>query len=157
MRRYLHQFNPNAYSDNYLLQQVPEEAVQKAALDRLAAERIPALAVDAGANMTRKTIASRLRRQGVNPAVAFRTVGASFAGLTDIVGTLPWNGRALYVEVKAPAWYRLDRKNHLRVVRDAGEPSLEQLAFMDTMAEAGALVGVVWSPEDMADLIGSAR
>ena len=65
-------------------------------------------------------------------------------------------GRGLNIEMKPSVWNRLEAKDRLCVMRDAGEPSGDQLAFMDTMAAACGL-GVVWSPEGVAALIRSAK
>jgi hypothetical protein len=45
----------------------------------------------------------------------------------------------------------------MRQARAAGKPTDDQLEFLDTMAAAGALVGVAWSPEDVADILKGAR
>jgi hypothetical protein len=159
MRPYVHEFDPRLYSDSYLLSHVTEAQVQAAALDLLRAERIPALAVDAGGAKLRGAAYRALKGAGIGNAGAIVKggAGASFAGLTDIIGTLPANGRALYLEIKAPQWTRLSKANCMRQARAAGKPTDDQLEFLDTMAAAGALVGVAWSPEDVADILKGAR
>ena len=158
MRTYPWQWTPNLYSDHYLLSEISEEKVQEWVLDFLAAEHIKAFPADAGAKAVRGHVYRQLKAACVRNAgvVVAGGRGAAYAGVTDIAGTMP-GGRSLYIEVKAPAWYRLNNKNELRVKRAAGLPTEDQLAFMDTMHEQGALVGVVWSPQDAADLIGGAR
>jgi CBS-domain-containing membrane protein len=155
MRPYRFAFERARYSDAYLLGCVSEAAVQKAALELLTIHRIPALAVDAGGARLRGAVGRALRRGGISNARQFlgRTQGACSAGLSDILGTLP-GGRALYVEVKAPEWLTTSPKTG-RLIQKAepGKPTDDQLAFLDTMAEAGALVGIIWSTDDLNEIL----
>lgn len=158
MRPYRSTFDRSRYSEIYLLRCIHEASVQNCALDLLAAHRIPALAVDAGAARMRGKIGRALKHGGVQNPGAYLAgmAGAASAGLPDIVGVLP-GGRALFVECKAPEWLTKSQKTG-RLIQDRapGLPSLDQLAFLDTMAAAGALVGVIWSPEDLNELLGAA-
>jgi hypothetical protein len=119
---------------------------------------IQACAVDAGGAKIRGSAYRALKAAGVPNAgyIVQGGAGASIAGLVDIIGTLP-GGRSLYIEVKAPAWYRLNKQNQMRQSREAGKPSDKQLAFMDSMADCGALVGVVWSIGDLEDILQYAQ
>jgi hypothetical protein len=158
MRLYYDSFDRSRYNDAYLLGCVSEATVQKNALATLNLHRIPALAVDAGGAKLRGRACRVLRGAGVrNAAAKGGTQGACSAGLSDILGTLP-GGRALYIEVKAPEWLTRSPKTGRLIQKAApGKPSDEQLAFLDTMAEAGALVGIIWSPDDLNELLTGAR
>jgi hypothetical protein len=150
-------FIRDRYAEEYLLGHPTEAQVQDSALGILTALRIPALAVDAGGKRLRGDIGRAMRRGGVEQVGAYLAgrSGAAHAGLSDIIGTLP-GGRALYIEVKQPEWLRVSRTGRTRCERAPGKPSDEQLAFLDTMAEAGALVGVIWSPEDLDEILKGA-
>lgn len=135
MRAYSHEFDHRNYPVYYLLACISEADVQSAITDYLSAERIPHAVVDAGAK--------RLRgRAGTGGG------GAAPTGFSDITGTLP-GGRAFYIEVKAPEWRKLNNKNRPVVERSAGQPSRDQILFLDMMAEAGALVIVAWSVDEV--------
>ena len=157
MRAYRWQFDPSRYSDAYLLAHVSEDAVQSAIMDLFAAKRIAAAVVDAGGKKIRGGFIRAAKAAGMRNAGALVSQGrgAADAGLSDIVGCLP-GGRALFCEVKAPQWGRIGRGGKLRVLRSAGEPTDDQLGFMDRMAEAGALVMVAWSVDDVADALREA-
>lgn len=142
MRTYPHQFDHRKYSDYYLLSCISEADVQSAITDYLAAEGIPYAVVDAGA----KRLRGRCGSGGG---------GAAPSGFPDITGVLP-GGRALYIEVKAPQWRRLNNANRAVVERSAGEPSRDQLHFLDAMHEAGALVMVAWSVEEVIEEVQAA-
>lgn len=61
-------------------------------------------------------------------------------------------------EIPGLAFHADGKRHHgqgCRAVKAAG--SEEQLAFMDKKAEAGALVGVVWSVDDVHDLLKGAN
>ena len=159
MRLYRDIFDRARYNDAYLLGCISEATVQKNALATLNLHRITALAVDAGGARLRGAVGRALRRGGINNARQFlgKTQGACSAGLSDILGTLP-GGRALYIEVKAPEWLTRSPKTGRLIQKAApGKPSDEQLAFLDTMAEAGALVGIIWSPDDLNELLTGVR
>jgi hypothetical protein len=155
LRHYRDTFDRARYNDAYLLAQPTEDQVQGAALDLLAAMRIPALAVDAGGKRLRGDIGRAMRRGGVTSVGAYLAgrSGAAHAGLSDILGTLP-GGRALYIECKQPEWLTRSSKSRRLIQKAApGKPSDEQLAFLDTMAEAGAVVGIIWSIEDLEQIL----
>lgn len=154
-RPYRRAFDRARYNDAYLLGCVSEATVQKNALATLNLHRIPALAVDAGGAKMRGQIGRALKQGGVSDSRQYLRghAGASFAGLSDIIGTLP-GGRALYIECKQPEWLTISTKTgRLVQSREPGRPSPEQLAFLDTMFNAGALVGIIWSPDDMFEVL----
>ena len=78
---------------------------------------------------------------------------AADAGVVDIIGCLPPSGQALFCEVKAPQWSRIGRGGKLRVLRSAGEPTEDQLTFLDKMSEAGAVCMVAWSIDDVIEAL----
>lgn len=153
-RPYLSTFDRSRYPAVYLLRKVTEAAVQSCALQILQCRHIPALATDAGAGALRGRIGRALRKGGVeSPGAYLKGVGGAInAGLSDIVGCMP-GGRALFIEVKAPEWTRLSATGAVRNDRSAGKPTPDQLAFLDTMAAAGALVGVIWHTDDLIELL----
>ena len=59
-------------------------------------------------------------------------------GFSDLFGVRNSDGRAVFIEVKAPD----------------GEPSEEQLNFIEQMKNSGAIAGVCYSVEDALKLIG---
>ena len=61
-------------------------------------------------------------------------------GVSDLIGTIPGSGRALFWEVKVPGKH----------------PSPEQETFLNQMREAGALASVVTSPEEAIALLRAA-
>ena len=93
------------YAHLYLLPHVSAAQLLSVDVELLSASGIPALAVDAGGKKVRDQAYRALKAAGIKNAGAIVQggAGASLAGLTDIIGTLP-GGRALYLEVKAPAW-----------------------------------------------------
>lgn len=153
---YRRAFDPARYSTVYLLEQVPERDVQATTLAHLRALGIPALAVDAGAAKLRGRAWGALKRAGVqDPRGALHgQTGAGMAGLVDVVGTLP-GGRALFLEIKAPQHLTMSRATAGRIIvkERAGKPTDDQLAFLDTMAAAGALVGIIWGPGDLEEIL----
>lgn len=59
-------------------------------------------------------------------------------GFSDLFGFRRSDGRAVFIEVKAPK----------------GRPSEKQKAFLQAMKLSGALAGICRSPEEALDLIG---
>lgn len=107
-----------------------------------------AFVVDAGAQALRGRAFAALARQGLDArAVLHGQTGAGSKGLSDVVGVAP-DGRAIFVEVKAPAWYEPGVRQ-LRLRRCAGQPSEAQLAFLLAVWRSGAVAGVAWSPRDL--------
>lgn len=154
---YRHKFDPLRYSRFYRLSCVSESQVQSDVVGALQIMGIPAAVVDAGAAKLRGRAIGALNRAGASRAVIQAVnkgkTGAGVAGLTDVVGCLP-GGRALFLEIKAPQWLMVSPKTKKLVQkRPAGEPKPAQLSFMDTMAEAGALVGVVWALCDLTEIL----
>lgn len=152
-----HTFDPAAYSGLYLLSCVPESEVQAAILESLQWRRIPAVAVDAGAAKLRGRAYRALKAAGQNArGILAGQTGAGVEGFPDIVGTLP-GGRALFIEVKAPRWLHESPKTGKLIQKEReGLPTLEQMAFLETMHQAGAVVGVAWSVDDLDRILAAA-
>lgn len=135
----------------------PSEAdVQAAILDYLNHSGVVAWAVDAGAKALRGRAVGLARKLGADKgalaAMNRGRSGAAARGVSDVVGILP-GGRALLLEVKQPAWITTSKSTGgLIQKKPAGVPSDAQLAFLLAGHQAGALVAVVWSVEDVKKL-----
>lgn len=141
------QFDPARYSDMYLMGQVTETQVQKSIVSFLRALLVDVVPIDAGGRRQRGRMIGAAKAAGVNLAgVQHAKTGAAIpAGFADLEATLAPNGRALYIEVKAPAWRDVDGT----VIRSCGSPSGDQLRFLLAKHKRGALVLVAWSSEDV--------
>ena len=146
------EFVRDHYSRLYLLKQITEDYVQASILDALRAFQIDAIAIDAGGKKERSTMIRRARARGLDLGDLTRGGSGSSIppGHSDLVATLAPDGMALYVEVKAPAW--IDEFG--RQVRPAGKPTLEQLDFLLSKYQRGAIALVAYSIEDVTALLG---
>lgn len=151
-RPYLWRWDRSRYKASWLCLRPSEAQVQAAVLEMLYWRGIPALAVDVGAKRLRGRAFGALRRAGASTACLSGATGAGIAGLADIVGCLP-GGRALFLECKAPEHLAAVPRGGFRQVESAGKPSPQQLGFLDAMHGAGACVGVVWSVEDLVEVL----
>jgi hypothetical protein len=144
-------FERQRYSDLYLLSQVTENQVQKQILELLHAYDVDAVAIDAGGRKQRGRMMSAARVRGIQLAgLENIKTGAIPEGWPDLEATLAPKGRALFIEVKAPAW--IDGKG--KIVRAAGRPSVEQLDLLHSKHDRGALVMVAWSLDDVTLYLG---
>jgi hypothetical protein len=145
-------FRPSNYSDLYLMSCVPESQVQRDILQLLKTYRIDAIPVDAGGRRARGRVAAMASSLGLQAGIlaAARTGGEIPGGFSDLEATLAPSGRALYIEVKAPAWCDQGR----RFLRSAGAPSKEQLEFLLAKHKRGAVVLVAWSAQDVKEYLG---
>jgi hypothetical protein len=149
-------FERARYAAAYLLEGPTEAVVQARVLQALAARRILAWPVDAGAARLRGRAALALRWAGVDPKALHGTSSGGIAGLADVVGILP-GGRALFVEVKRPACYRTSPKTGRLILRHAaGEATDAQLLFLERAHRQGAVAGLTWGPTDLAPLLEAA-
>lgn len=146
-------FEGIAYRDHYLMSQVSENDVQKAILELLHSYNVDAVAIDAGGRRQRGRMISAAKAAGISLAgVQNAKTGAAIPkGFADLEGTLAPGGRSLYIEVKAPAW--IDEKR--RVIRAAGQPTVDQLTFLALKQRRGALVMVAWSAADVEQYMGA--
>ena len=146
-----HEFDAGKYSAHYLVSHVPENKVQTSILDLLWKFKVDAIAIDAGCKRERRTLISRALSSGISIRdLADGAIGSSLPpGHSDLAATLAPEGRSLYIEVKAPAW--IDGSGH--VVRCAGRPTQEQLDFLLSKFDRGAIVMVAYSIDDVAEYL----
>jgi hypothetical protein len=145
-------FDRSRYTDLYLASQVTEEQVQKAIIEFLAIFRIDAMPIDAGGRRQRGRMMGAARAAGVDLAGVqnVKTGRQIPAGFADLEATLAPIGRALYIEVKAPAWINEEGK----IIRAAGHPSPDQIEFLFSKHRRGAVVLVAWSAPDVEEIVG---
>lgn len=162
---FLHRFDHARYRRAYLFGCVDEARVQKDISEALRDLLISPDWVDSGAKALRGKLWGSLMRllgsmgvTGPRAESMARPVLNSLGGVTaadkgrpDLSGVLAPNGRAWFIEVKAPA--HLDPTSG-NVLESAGKPSPEQLAFLLEKHRAGAIVGVAWSVEDALEILG---
>lgn len=163
-RSYLWRWDRDRYKSSWLCLRPTEAQVQEATIMRLSLLGIPAAVVDAGAKKLRGRAIGALRRQGLDSRVAsalLRGDTGILTGLVDIVGTIPpkvhrlafpW-GIPLFLEMKAPEHLEPSPRGGFRQVDPAGAPTPDQLAFLDAMHGAGACVGVLWSVDDLREVL----
>ena len=155
-RPFLSTWSRDRYTPLYLAWGPSEETVQTDIMGALQTLRIRAWVTDAGAKGVRGRLSSLLRSLPVPPKLHALILSAVHAvlpvGHPDIAGFMP-DGRALYLEVKAPE--QVDPKTG-KSLRPAGKPSAHQLAFLDGADSAGCVVGIVWSNKDAIEIIKAA-
>jgi hypothetical protein len=141
-------FEQSRYNDLYLMQQLTEAQVQKEIIATLALYKVDAVPIDAGGRRQRGRMMGAAKAAGISLGGIqnVKTGAAIPSGFSDLEATLAPVGRSLYIEVKAPAW--IDGRK--KVIRRAGEASPEQLAFLLSKYERGAIVLVAWSSTDVA-------
>ena len=147
-----HEFDAGKYSAHYLLSHVPENKVQASILDLLWKYKVDAIAIDAGCKRERRTMISRALQLGFDRRSFDGSIGSELpAGHSDLAATLAPEGRSLYIEVKAPAW--IDERG--KVVRSAGQPTQEQLDFLLSKFNRGAIAMVAYSMDDVASYLNA--
>ncbi len=165
LRPYLWEFDASRYPRAFLFGQVSEEKVQDLIRTSLPLLGVTPQWVDSGGAAMRGKAWSAVMRllagfglrgpAAESKARAFLKeiggVSAADVGRSDLSGVLAPAGRAWFLEVKQPAW--LNPKTG-GIVRSAGKPTPEQLAFLDARHREGAIVGVVWSLQDAIDVLG---
>ena len=146
-------FERSRYPDLYLMSRVSEGRVQTDIVDFLQLYKIDATLIDAGGRRQRGRMMGAARARGIDLAGVqnVKTGSAIPAGFADIEATLAPTGRALYIEVKAPAWIYPGTK---KILRSAGRPTNDQLEFLLAKFERGALVMVAWSAADVERWFG---
>jgi hypothetical protein len=140
-------FDRDRYSNLYLMRHVSEDQVQNDILHLLHTYQVDACPIDAGGRRQRGRFMGAARDAGVDLGGIqnVKTGRAIPSGFADLEATLAPNGRAVYIEVKAPLWINADEA----VVRAAGVASIEQLEFLVSKYERGAFVMVAWSSQDV--------
>jgi hypothetical protein len=147
-------FSRAEYTEFYLLSRVTEAQVQGSIIEMLGTWRIDVVAIDAGLRRARgRMIAHALERGQDVRSVAALSMGVEIpAGYVDLNGTLAPDGKGFFIEVKAPAWIDPSTK---KIIREAGKATEEQLAFLDSKDERGAIAMVAWSVDDVVKIMGN--
>lgn len=144
---FLSRFDRSRYSELYLISQVREEDVEDAIIKTLHTYGVDAIKIDAGQRRARGRVMAAAKAIGVDPRrlIDYKAGGLP-AGFSDLEATLAPNGLGLYIEVKAPAWIDPKTKS---VIREAGKPTQEQLDFLLSKHERGAIAFCAWSVDDV--------
>ena len=147
---FLHIFEASRYSPAYLRQGVPESVVQAACVARLRALGAAVDIRDTGAAKLRGRAYGALKRRGVKDPRALLKgfTGAGSVGASDLVFTLP-GGRAGFLEVKAPGRWVEGARGRLVQDDGPGQPTPEQLEYLERRRLLGAVVGVAWAALDV--------
>lgn len=145
-------FERKKYREAYLVSQVTEAQVQKDIIEFLQLFKVDVVPIDAGGRRQRGRMIASAKSKGIHVAGNMNLGAEIPRGFADLEGTLAPTGRSLYIEVKAPAW--IGHKN--KIIRPAGKPSQEQLAFLYSKHLRGAVVLVAWSVGNVQDYLGSA-
>jgi hypothetical protein len=144
-------FERTSYSDLYLMSMVTEEQVQECILETLHTYGVDAIAIDAGMKRARGRFLQAALEKGIDAREIVKfNAGAIPAGLCDVHATLAPEGLGLFIEVKAPAW--IDERK--RIIREAGKATDEQLVFLLSKHERGAIALVAWSADDVMKILG---
>src|ERR1700682_3544445 len=135
------------YRDLYLMSCITETQVQSAILELFQLFKVDGVPIDAGGRRQRGRMTGAAHAAGIDLAGVqnVKTGRAIPGGFADLEATLAPEGRALYIEVKAPQW--IDELG--RVIRVAGKASDAKLMFLLSKHERGALVMVAWSAGDV--------
>ena len=144
---FLSRFDRSRYSDAYLIQQVSEENVEDAIIQTLQTWGVDVTKIDAGQKRARGRVMAAAKAIGIShkSLIAYKAGGLP-AGYSDLEATLAPNGLGLFIEVKAPAWIDPRSKS---VIREAGKPTREQLDFLLSKHQRGAIVLCAWSVDDV--------
>jgi hypothetical protein len=145
-------FQIENYPEFYLMSMIHESQVQKEIVELLKIYRIDVAPIDAGGRRSRGVMIARAKAQGIQigKLASAKTGSAIPAGYADLEGTLAPSGRALFIEVKRPAWIGANKK----VIRAAGIPSQEQLDFLFEKHRRGAFVLIAWAAKDVTVALG---
>ena len=153
--QFLHRYERSRYPLGWLTSGVDEDVVVQAVINRCRSLGAEVAVVDSGAKQLRGRAVGALMRAGRRDLLKHvnrGTTGVGESGLSDLIGTLP-GGQALYLEVKRPEHLEPGVRARWRILREHGQPTDEQLRFLNRMWTAGACCGVVWSPDDAERVI----
>ena len=159
-RPYLCNWDPSRYRRAYLYGGQLESEVQSDVVDALTISKIDAEVIDAGAKTIRGKISRMCSSLGLpQPTImrimnSIKSVGAAETGRADLSGCLAPNGRAFFLEIKAPA--KLDPVTG-KVLRSAGHASDEQIAYLDKKHAEGAIVGIAFGIDDAFEILGTSN
>jgi hypothetical protein len=155
---FLWQWDRDRYTPGYLRSGVLEAQVQEAVIAALTFRwKAKVTVIDSGDRRMRGRMARIVAARGLNPNDVVRGWGGSQErGVVDLAVTFP-GGRAGWFECKKPEHCALSATGRLTQRKPPGQPKPEQLAFLLAQASLGAVVGVVWSPDDLNLCIPGAR
>lgn len=149
-------FDRSRYPEAYLRQGYPEAVVQRMVLTRLAQLGVEAYVVESGAARLRGRVAGMLRSQGLRAGPLLGMATGTERGICDVHGVARATGRAVHIEVKAPAWLVLSPKTGKLIQRRAaGEATPDQVVFIGRMRRAGSFAGFAWGPGDVDAILAS--
>lgn len=131
-----HKFERRHFTVAELLAAHTESEVQRDIIELLRLYLVDVAVIDAGGK--------GMRGKGQTGATGIP------AGFADLEATLAPNGRQLYIEVKAPAWY----ESYASCRRQAGKASPNQLAFLSEKHRRGAVVMIAWSSDEVWNHLG---
>jgi len=158
---FLSTWSTSRYDLGYLRRGLAERDVQEKVIQYLNLQGHFAFALDSGAKRLRGRAVRAMAAAGMAPGRAGALIkgmsGGSQAGIPDVFAVLKGEGRAALFEVKKPAHIiPANTRTGVKLKQPAGQPTDEQLAFLLTAHQAGAIVGVVWSVEDVAYILTAA-
>ena len=155
---YQWQWDKTRYQRAFLWGGQSESEVQADSVEALRISKIDVEVVDSGSGRLRIMFMSALKSFGLGQDAIKTILGrvrnvapSSDPGRSDLSGCLAPNGRAFYIEMKAPA--KLDPVTG-NVLRTAGKPTAEQLGFLNRRHVEGAICGVAWSANDCFEILG---
>lgn len=148
---FLSRWDRDRYAASYLRSGVLEAQVQDAVVAALTFRwKAKVTVIDSGDRRMRGRVARLLSIRGVNPNLAVKGIGGTMErGISDLAVTFP-GGRAGWFEIKRPEHCTASKSTGKLLQRKpAGQPTPEQLAFLAEQYRLGAVVGVLWSPDDL--------
>jgi hypothetical protein len=147
---FLHQWDAARYPAAYLRRALVERDVVDACVLMLRrVYRAEVTIIDAGYARGRGRAARIIASVGGDPRLLRGSASQMEAGIADLAVTFP-GGRAGWWEMKRPAWLAPSKATGRLVQRRApGQPTQEQLLFLERQRRAGAIVGVAWGETDI--------
>lgn len=147
---FLHEWDASRYPVGYLRRGLLEKDVVEACVATLQRRwRAQVTIIDSGDARGRGRAARVIAGLGGNPGLIRGSASQMEPGIADLAVTFQ-GGRAGWFELKKPAWLA-PSKATCRLVqrRPAGQPTQEQLLFLERQRRAGAIVSVAWSELDI--------
>lgn len=147
---FLHEWDASRYSDAYLRRGLLEKDVVELCVVMLQRRwRAQVTIIDSGDARGRGRAARVIAGLGGNPGMIRGSASQMEKGIADLAVTFQGD-RAGWFELKRPAWaVGSPALGRPRQRRAAGQPTLEQLLFLERQRRAGAIVGVAWSELDI--------
>lgn len=154
---FLHRWDATRYPESYLRKGLPEDEVQDLVIGYLRCRFLAEVTViDSGDRRLRGRAAKLLQEAGGDPHDLVGRGGTMERGVVDLAVTFR-NGRAGWFEVKRPEYLVPSEKTE-RLVQGhpAGEPTVEQLDFLERQHRKNAIVGVLWGTVDVDAVVPAA-